>query len=62
VNPILPLSHHVPDVEARVWADGRIYLYGSYDIGGNHSYCSHALRTFSSTDLVDWTDHGEIFA
>lgn len=31
MNPILPIQHFVPDVEARQWNDGRIYLYGSYD-------------------------------
>jgi|GEM_PF-3281445 len=27
MNPILPLQHFVPDVEAQQWADGRLYLY-----------------------------------
>lgn len=61
MNPILPLNHFIPDVEARVWADGRMYLYGSMDIGGNLSYCSHEYRVFSSPDLKTWTDHGESF-
>ena len=39
MNPILPIQHFVPDVEARQWADGRLYLYGSYDISGRTSYC-----------------------
>jgi arabinoxylan arabinofuranohydrolase len=61
MNPILPLQHFVPDVEARVWQDGRIYLYGSYDISGDTVYCSHEYHVFSSTDLVHWEHHGESF-
>lgn len=34
MNPILPLEHFVPDGEAREMPDGRLYLYGSYDLSG----------------------------
>src|SRR5512143_2574085 len=61
MNPILPIQHFVPDVEARQWEDGRIYLYGSYDISGRTSYCSWEYHVFSSADLVHWEDHGESF-
>ncbi len=61
MNPLLPIQHFVPDVEARQWKDGRMYLYGSYDISGRTSYCSWEYRVFSSTDLVHWQDHGESF-
>ena len=61
MNPILPIQHFVPDVEARQWQDGRIYLYGSYDISGRTSYCSWEYRVFSSADLIHWQDHGESF-
>ncbi len=61
MNPILPVEHFVPDVEARQWADGRMYLYGSYDISGRSSYCSWEYRVFSSADLLHWQDHGESF-
>ena len=61
MNPILPIQHFVPDVEARQWSDGRMYLYGSYDISGRTSYCSWEYRVFSSADLVHWEDHGESF-
>ncbi len=62
MNPILPLQYFIPDVEAHVWPDGRLYCYGSQDIGGNLSWCSHAYRVFSSDDVIHWTDHGESFA
>lgn len=61
MNPILPIQHFVPDVEARQWADGRIYLYGSTDISGYNSFCSWQYRVFSSDNLQDWVDHGESF-
>jgi arabinoxylan arabinofuranohydrolase len=61
VNPILPVQHFVPDVEARQWKDGRMYLYGSYDISGRTSFCSWEYRVFSSADLIHWQDHGESF-
>ena len=61
MNPILPIQHFVPDAEARQRRDGRIYLYGSYDISGRTGYCSWVYRVFSSADLIHWVDHGESF-
>lgn len=61
MNPVLSLNHFVPDSEAHVARDGRVYVYGSYDISGNTSYCSREYRVFSSADLVEWTDHGVSF-
>ena len=60
MNPTLPLQHFVPDAEARVWQDGRLYVYGSCDISGNTRYCSKHYRVYSTSDLVSWTDHGSI--
>ncbi len=42
--------------------DGRIYLYGSFDISGETFYCSPKFHVFSSGDLVNWTDHGQSFS
>ena len=39
-NPILGSRFFVPDVEAHVWPDGRVYLYGSLDLPGRMEYCS----------------------
>lgn len=61
MNPILQVQHFVPDAEARQWRDGRMYLYGSYDISGRTSYCSWEYHVFSSADLFHWVDHGESF-
>ena len=57
MNPVLPLHHRVPDVEARLF-DGRMYLYGSYDKDPNIHYCSHEFHVFSTADLQEFTDHG----
>lgn len=62
MNPVLPLEHFVPDSEARVMPDGRLYVYGSYDISGNMAYCSSVLHVFSTDNLVDWVDHGVSFS
>lgn len=60
INPILPIGKYVPDAEAHVGADGRMYIYGSWDIY-NNDYCSTIYHVFSSADLINWTDHGESF-
>lgn len=61
-NPLLDDDVFVPDVEAHVWGDGRIYLYGSFDICGKASYCSGEYHVYSSSDMVEWTDHGVVFS
>ena len=61
-NPLLPNHIFVPDCEAHVWADGRIYLYGSLDIMGNRSFCSDVHHVYSSDDLLHWVDHGVAFS
>jgi len=61
-NPILPADCFIPDVEAHAWGDGRIYLYGSFDIQGREQYCSDVYHVYSSDDMVNWTDHGQSFS
>lgn len=61
-NPILPNDTFVPDAEAHVWEDGRIYLYGSFDLQGRMKYCSDRYHVYSSDNMVDWIDHGEAFS
>ena len=61
MNPLLPDNCFVPDAEARVMPDGRLYLYGSWDISGNDDYCSRELHCFSTDDMESFTDHGVIF-
>ena len=61
MNPLLPENCFVPDAEARVMPDGRLYLYGSWDISGSNEYCSRELHCFSTDDMETWADHGIIF-
>lgn len=61
MNPILPDNCFVPDAEARKMPDGRLYIYGSWDLSGSGDYCSHELHGFSTIDLINWQDHGVIF-
>lgn len=57
-NPILPLKHHVPDAEAHVMPDGRLYIYGSYD-DREDVYCSEVYHVVSTPDMEHWTVHDE---
>lgn len=61
MNPLLSERICVPDAEAHVMPDGRLYLYGSWDIPGAPAYCSSVLHCFSTDDMVHFTDHGVIF-
>ena len=61
-NPVLDNHIFIPDVEAHAWGDGRIYLYGSFDIQGSTNYCSDVYHVYSSEDMVHWTDHGQSFS
>ena len=59
-NPILPLEHHIPDGEAHVFSDGRLYVYGSYDdLDG--AWCSTEYRVASTADMQTWTVHDVAF-
>ncbi len=60
MNPLLPRYFFMPDAEARVMPDGRLYLYGSQDISGSEDYCSKEYHVFSTDDskMEKWTDHG----
>lgn len=41
MNPLLPRKFFIPDAEAHVMPDGRLYLYGSCDISGKKEYCGN---------------------
>jgi len=60
MNPLLPRYFFMPDAEARVMPDGRLYLYGSQDISGNKFYSAKEYRVFSTGDpkMEQWKDHG----
>ena len=55
-NPILPLSVHIPDGEAHVMPDGKLYLFGSYD-NRDDVYCSSEYHVISTEDMKHWEVH-----
>lgn len=57
-NPILPLEVHIPDSEAHVMPDGKLYIYGSYD-GYADAYCSESYYVASTEDMENWTVYDE---
>ncbi|MFC6293691.1 family 43 glycosylhydrolase [Lactiplantibacillus daoliensis] len=61
MNPILDPTVCLPDAEARVMPDHRVYLYGSHDNPGDTEFCSTNYVSYSSTDLIHWQAHGTIF-
>ena len=61
MNPLLPDNCFLPDAEAHVMSDGRLYIYGSWDISGNAEYCSREVHCFSTDDMISWKDHGAVF-
>ena len=52
-NPILPLEHHVPDSEAHVMPDGKLYIYGSYDLL-DEVFCSGEYHAVWTQDMKTW--------
>ncbi|NME70628.1 family 43 glycosylhydrolase [Flammeovirga aprica] len=59
-NPII--THmYTADPSARVWDDGRLYVYPSTDVDPPRG-CDlmDGYHVFSTNDMVNWTDHGEI--
>ncbi len=59
-NPFI--THlYTADPSAHVWNDGRLYVYASHDIDPPAG-CDRMDRyhVFSTDDMVNWTDHGEI--
>jgi len=59
-NPIIR-TIRTADPSAHVWADGKMWLYCSHDQDNATDYSSmDGYHVFSSSDLVNWTDHGEV--
>ena len=55
-NPLLPVDIHIPDGEAHVMPDGRLYVYGSFDALDDY-YCSNIYRVASTDDMRNWKVH-----
>ena len=60
-NPILPPDIHIPDGEPHVMPDGKLYVYGSFDVEGEE-YCSGEYHAVSTPDGKQWTVHDTSFS
>ena len=58
-NPFIT-ELYLADPSAHVWDDGRLYVYPSHDVATPRG-CDlmDGYHVFSTTDMVNWTDHGE---
>lgn len=62
VNPYLPSWEYIPDGEPHIF-DGRVYIYGSHDRFGGHTYCQNDYVCWSAPAdrLGDWRYEGVIY-
>lgn len=51
---LLPLDAYIPDGEAHVMPNGKLYVYGSLD-REDYAWCTDSYRVVSSNDLKHWT-------
>lgn len=60
-NPVIR-HMYTADAAPHVMPDGRVWMITSVDHekGGGYS-TMHCYHAFSSSDMVNWTDHGEVF-
>ena len=59
-----PIIHHMytADAAPHVMPDGRVWMVTSVDSENGGGYSTmHEYHTFSSADMVTWTDHGTVF-
>lgn len=59
-NPFLPVGWHIPDGEAHVLSDGKLYLYGSCD-QNEGQFCSTEYYVAATEDLCSWEMYGPSF-
>jgi arabinoxylan arabinofuranohydrolase len=60
-NPISPAGQYIADPTARVWNDGKLYIYGSRDENPAY-YGSWHHDMLSTSDMKTWTLTKNIFA
>ncbi|MCY4743419.1 family 43 glycosylhydrolase [Pelomonas sp. UHG3] len=62
-NPLkLGQDLRTADPSAHVWKDGRLWLYTSHDEECQADFHMKDWYAFSSTDLVNWTNHGAVLS
>jgi beta-xylosidase len=60
-NPIVPPGIYIADPTARVWEDGKLYIYGSLDESTEY-YCSWRHHVLETDNLINWKIHEDRFA
>lgn len=60
-NPITPIGTYIADPTARVWDDGKIYIYGSTDESINY-WCSYKHDVLFSSDMKKWNLDLDVFS
>lgn len=60
-NPICPIGTYIADPTARVWDDGKLYIYGSSDESTQY-YCSYRHDVMYSSDMRQWGFEHEVFS
>lgn len=60
-NPISPPGVYLADPAARVWPDGKLYVYGSNDESTTY-FCSTTHHVLSTSDLKKWVLTKDVFS
>ena len=55
MKPFLNIKSNIPDGEAHVMPDGKVYIYGSLDTKED-SWCSDHYKVILSADLEHWVE------
>jgi arabinoxylan arabinofuranohydrolase len=59
-NPVIT-TDYTADAAPKVMPDGKVWMVTSIDHPNGGGYNTmHSYRSYSSSDMVNWTDHGEI--
>ncbi len=59
-NPVVTTSY-TADAAPKIMPDGKVWMVTSIDSPNGGGYKTmHSYRSYSSVDMVNWTDHGEI--
>lgn len=60
-NPISPPGVYIADPSAKVFSDGKLYIYGSLDILQDY-YCSRNYHVMSTENMKDWKIYKNVFS
>ena len=60
-NPICPIGTYIADPTARVWIDGKLYIYGSTDESKDY-WCSYKHDVLHTPDMKTWNLQPDVFS